>query len=236
MFLDTRAQEPKGIFGENSTEFKRQVVGGPVLHTRGFGLSFAWGKRIDGFHQRMIQIELVTMKHEKEYRSFNPYYDDSKGYVFGKLNQMIVLRPTWGVKRQLYDKLRPSGVEVGYSYGIGPSLAFLKPIYLEIGYPEFPYTYLETERYNPEEHTIDRIYGRSSNLKGIEKMQLIPGLHGKFGMVFEYADTRDRIKGIEVGATVDAYIKKVPIMAFVPNHSLFFNFYLQLIFGKKYIQ
>lgn len=230
------AQEPKGIFGENSVEFKRQFVGGPILHTHGFGAGIAWGKRIDGFRQRMYQFEIVTLKHEKEYRTFNPYYDQSKGYVFGKLNQVFLLRPTIGIKRQRYDKLRKAGVEVGYAYSIGPSFAILKPVYLEIGYPEFPYAYVTSERYNPEIHSIDRIFGRASNLKGIDEIGLIPGLHAKFGVVFEYSSLRDGIKGIELGATLDAFPKKVPIMAFAKNNSLFFNFYIQLLFGKKYIQ
>ncbi len=230
------AQQAQGIFGDNSVEFKRQIVGGPILHTHGFGASIAWGKRIDGFRVRMLQFELVTLKHEKEYRTFNPYYDDSKGYVFGKLNQVFVFRPTYGVKRVRYDKLRPAGVEVGYSYGIGPSLALLKPVYLEIGYPEFPYDYVESERYDPTIHSIDRIYGRASNLKGIDQLQMVPGVHAKFGMVFEYAANREGIKGLEIGATVDLYPKKVPIMAYTSNHSVYFNFYLQLLFGKKYVQ
>ncbi len=234
--LKVSAQDPKGIFGENSVEFKRQIVGGPILHTHGFGAGIGWGKRKDGFHTRMYQVEIVTLKHEKEYRSFNPYYDDSKGYVFGKLNQAILIRPTIGVKRVLYDKLRPSGVEVGYSYSIGPSFAIMKPVYLEIGYPEFPYDYVATERYDPEVHSIDRIFGRASNLKGIDQLKLIPGIHAKFGMVFEYHGLRDGIKGIEVGAQVDAFPKKLPIMAYNANHGVFFNFYLQLLFGKKYIQ
>lgn len=234
--LDISAQESRATFGENSTEFKRQFVGGPILHTHGFGGSVAWGKRKDGFRVKMYQLELVTLKHEKEYRTFNPYYDDSKSYVYGKMNQVLLLRPTFGIKRVRYDKLRPAGVEVGYSYSIGPSLAILKPVYLEIGYPEFPYEYVESERYDPDNHTIDRIYGRASNLKGIDQLKLIPGIHTKFGMVFEYAADRDGIKGLEVGATLDVFPKKLPIMAFTNNHSVYFNFYLQLLFGKKYIQ
>ena len=232
----SRGQEVKAIFGENSTEYRRQIVGGPLLHTNGFGASFAWGKRVNGFKQRMLQLELVTLKHEKEYRTLNTDYADAKSFVFGKLNQAFLFRPTIGYKHQKYDKLRTAGVEVGYTYSIGPSIALLKPVYLEIGYPYFPYSYLEVEHYDPEVHTQDRIFGRAPNLKGIEEIRLMGGIHAKFGMVFEYSGYRDGIKGIEIGATVDAFPKKVPIMAFANNHSLFFNFYIQLLFGKKYIQ
>ena len=232
------AQEPGtgAIFGENSTEFKRQIVGGPILHTAGFGAGFAWGKRVNGFQQRMVQIEFVTLRHEKEYRTLNTDNADNKSYVFGKLYQPFLLRSSIGFKHQKYDKLRPSGVEVGYAYGVGPTLAILKPIYLDIGYPDYPYQYVETERYDPEIHNIEKILGRGPNLKGIDELKIVPGIHAKFGMVFEYSSYKDGIKGIEVGAMVDVFPKKIPIMAFANNHSVFFNFYLQLLFGKKYIQ
>ena len=228
--------EGKGaIFGENSTEFKRQLVGGPILHTAGLGATFAWGKRVNGFQQRMIQLEFVTLKHEKESRFINSNYADSKGFVYGKLNQPLLLRSSIGFKHQKYDKLRPSGVEVGYAYGIGPTFALLKPVYLDIAYSD-QYTYVETERYDPEIHDINQILGRGPNLKGINEIKLVPGIHAKFGMVFEYSPYKEGIKGLEVGAMVDVFPKKLPIMAFANNHSVFFNFYLQLLFGKKYIQ
>lgn len=230
-----RAQELGSIYGDGSVEFKRQIVGGPILHTHGFGVSIAWGRRVNGFKQRMIQIDLVTLKHEKEIKTFSPY-EDSKGYVYGKLNQVILINPTWGYKHVKYDKLRASGVEVGYSYGIGPSLALLKPVFLEIGYPEYPFQYTVTERYDPEIHNTLNIYGRASNLKGIEKMKMIPGVHAKFGMVFEYSPYKDGIKALEVGATLDLYPKALPIMAYINNHSSYLNFYVTLLFGKKYIQ
>ncbi len=229
------AQEVQGIFGENSTEFRRQIVGGPLIHTRGYGASIAWGKRVNGFKQRLLQLEVANLKHQKEIKSFSPY-EDSKGYVFGKLNQVYIVRPTYGFKKQKYDKLRSSGVEVGYSYGIGPSMAILKPVYLLIGYPDYPFKYVATEKYDPNIHNVLNIYGRASNLKGIDKLQLIPGIHAKFGMVFEYSSFRDGIKGLEVGGTIDLYPKKVPIMALSANSSAFVNLYIQLLFGKKYIQ
>lgn len=230
-----QSQNNTSIFGENSTEYKRQWVGGIQLHTQGLGINAAYGKRVNGFKQRMLQLEIVNLKHRKEVKSFSPY-EESKGYVFGKLNQVYLLRPTIGFKHQKYDKRRKSGVEVGYVYGAGLSMAAIKPVFLEIGYPEFPFRYLQVERYDPDKHNTGNIYGRSNNLRGVEKMSMVIGLHAKGGFVFEYSPEKDGIKALEVGAAIDIFPRQIPIMAFNTNSSTYLNFYLQLLFGKKYIK
>ena len=56
-------------------------------------------------------------------------------------------------------------------------------------------------------------------------------------MVVEYSAEVVGLKGIEVGATMDAFQKTVPIMAQlegVKNKQFFFEFYVALQFGKKY--
>ena len=73
---------------------------------------------------------------------------------------------------------------------VGVSLAFLKPVYLEILYAdditnEF---YVETEKYNPVEHSPSyNIYGRASYFKGFDEMQLQVGSYLKAGFSFEFS-------------------------------------------------
>ena len=181
------------------------------------------------------------MKHEKEIKSFNPVYDNSKSYVYGKLNSFFVIRPGIGRKKILTDKLRQSGVQVGYTWGLGLSGGITKPVYLEIGYPSIPYDYLAVERYDPDRHYFDDIYGRASGLNGLEELKFYPGAFAKFALNFEYSNEKDRLKGLEVGAVLDAYPSRIPIMAEnvgelegIQNENLFLNFYINLFIGKKY--
>ncbi|MGB0165499.1 MAG: hypothetical protein ACPF8V_01470 [Luteibaculum sp.] len=229
-----------GIFEENSVVYRSQRNGGVIVYTNGLGGNFYWGKHLDGFKRRMLGIEITTIKHPKEVRQYNPIHQDAKSYAFGKINSVVALRPTIGLKVDKFDKLRENGVQVGYFIAAGPAIAFLKPVYLEIGIPEddssnpFQYERIETERYDPDKHTYSNIYGRSPYIKGIEETTLTVGLHFKVGAHFEYSPYKEGIKALEVGFAGDIYPTKLPIMASDVNQSVILNVYLNLLFGKKY--
>jgi len=219
--------------------YNKQMAGGLDIHTNGFGAFFQLGKYRGVKNILLFNVDLVTMKHEKEVKSYNPVYEDSRSYVYGKLNNFYTLRPMIGKKRVLAQKERRSGVQVSYQWLVGPTIGITKPIYLEIGYPSIPYDYLSVEKYNPEQHFFDDIYGRASGLRGVSELGIVPGGSFKFGLNFEYSNQKDRMKGLEVGAVLDFYWKKVPIMAeeYVDaNRQYFLTLYLNLFFGKKYIQ
>lgn len=230
-----------GIFEENSVVYRSQRNGGAILYTNGWGGNFYWGKHLDGFKRRMLGLELTTVKNPKEVRQYNPYHQNAKSYVFGKVNSVIALRPTYGIKVDKFDKLRENGVQVGYFFSAGPVLAFLKPVYLEIGkfideenVNPFDYDYLSAERYDPSEHSLTNIYGRSSYLKGLLETDLMVGLHVKMGAHFEYSPEKDQIRALEVGISGDFFPAPVPIMASDVNQSILFNIYINFLFGKKY--
>lgn len=208
-----------------------------MIHGNGWGFNFGMGKYRTAKHRRMIQFEIVGMKHPKEVKSFNPYYEDARGYFFGKTNSMFIFRPSYGRKNQLTDKLRKAGVEVNYVWAIGPSFGFTKPVYLEIGKPSIPYEFIVIEEYDPEVHFVDDIFGRASWFRGFDKLGFHPGLFAQFGLNFEYADQRSSIKAIEAGLSIDAYPEDVPIMADmenVKNKQFFFEFYISIKYGKKF--
>jgi len=227
------------IFDEAVILYDRSVYGGAILHTNGWGAHVTFTKNKGAFKSRLLQLDVVGMKHPKEVRSYNPYYDDSRSYIYGKLNNFFIIRPSIGKKYLKFDKIRKSGVAVGYNWRVGPSLGFTKPVYLEIGIPgeggQFQYVDVIVEKYDPDKHKPEDIFGRASGLKGFSELRLNPGVHGAFGLNFEYDPEREGIKGIEIGATVDYYpLGEIDIMAFADNKALFFNFYITLQFGAKF--
>lgn len=227
------------VYDETRILYKKELHGGAMIHGEGWGLNFFHGKHRTAKSRRMLGVELVGMKHPKEIKTFNPYYEDARGYFYGKLNSLLLLRPTYGRKELLTDKLRKSGVEVNYVWGIGPSIAYLKPVYLQIGKPRLPYETIVVERYDPGEHYPDDIFGRASWFKGFGEGALMLGGFARFGFNFEYAGNTSGIKALEVGASMDAFPAVVPIMAEldgVENKQFFFAFYVSLQFGKKYIR
>jgi hypothetical protein len=216
------------------------MYGGPLVHGDGWGGTFQYGKYATARNRVMYGLDIVSMKHPKEIKSFNPYYQDARGYFSGKLNSMFIIRPTYGRKHRITEKIRKSGVEVNYLWGVGPSLGFLKPVYLQIIEGESNDLVFTTEKYDPVRHSADNIYGRASWFKGLGETKLYPGAFGRFAFNFEYAGDNTGVRALEVGASMDAYAEKLPIMADLEdegiNKQFFFEFYLAVEFGSKKVR
>lgn len=234
------ASAQQTIYDETRVLYRKELYGGVIVHGDGWGFNFYHGKHRTAKDRRLLGVEIVGMKHPKEIKSFNPFYEDSRGYFYGKQNTMLVLRPTFGGKHQIADKIRRTGVELNYVWGLGPSLAFVKPVYLQIGKPDnFPYDIIVVERYDPQVHDIQNIYGRASWFNGFGEMRLYPGAFGRFGFNFEHSGQTSGIKAIEVGVGMDVYPVVIPIMAEledVRNKRFFPQFYLSVQFGKKFTE
>ena len=226
------AQQQQSIYDDASrTLYAHEMYGGPLVHGDGWGVTFQYGKYVTAKNRNMVGIDIVSMKHPKEIKSFNPNYQDARGYFYGKMNSMIILRPTIGRKHRIAEKIRKSAVEVNYVWGIGPSLGLLKPVYLQIGKPDYPYQTIVTEKYDPNVHFA---------FKGVGEMKVYPGAFGRFAFNFEYAGNNTGIRALEAGVSMDAYGKKVPIMADLEdkgiNKQFFLEFYIAMHFGAKKIR
>jgi hypothetical protein len=224
--------------------YSHQKYGGLVLRTNGWGASYIQGKNKGAFKVRQVSYDLNFVKHEKEVKS---YFQDpsARPYVFGKQNALYNLKWNFGYKNVIAEKLRKSGVQVSYTWGLGPSLSLLRPIYLRVLIidPNLNGYSLSTEKFDPEKHYVENIYGRASNFLGLSEMTFVPGFSAKASMSFEYSNYRDGIKGFEIGASAEAYPKRVEIMSDVvlntlpngaKNHWLFVSGYVHFYMGRKY--
>jgi hypothetical protein len=217
--------------------YRNEMSGGISAHTyAGFGLNFRRAKHVTGFRKRVIEGELTYIKDPKEVKTVNPTFDNSKGFFYGKLNSLIVMRCGTGFQNVLYKKPEKSGVEIRYVTMLGVSLGIAKPVYLEILHmtsQQNEYT-LSTERYDPSKHTLDDIYGRAPFFKGFGESTIYPGGYAKLGLNFEYGSYDDDVKAIECGMVVDAYPKVIPIMANSTNRQVFVGFYINFLYGRKW--
>jgi hypothetical protein len=217
--------------------YRNEATGGIFIHSAGgFGLAYRRGKHVTGKRKRMFEIEAQNFKSPKEVKSVNSYYQNSKGYIYGKLNSILIIRGGIGYQNVLYQKSDKKSVEIRYCYFIGASLAFAKPVYLEIIKPTNDPTIniISTERYDPNVNYQDQIYGKAPFLSGIGNTSIYPGAYAKLGLSFEYGDRYNGIKAIETGVTADAYPRAIPIMAFNKNQQVLVSLYLKLVFGKKW--
>jgi hypothetical protein len=219
--------------------YRNQSSFGVFAHTNsGIGLAYRRGKHVTAKRNRQFEIETQNFKHPKEVKSVNSNYENSKGFIYGKLNSVLLVRSGLGYQNTLFQKSDKKSVEIRFSYFVGATLAFAKPVYLDIIYTTqiygIDYNTIKTERYNPEIHTPQNILGKGAFMNGLDKTKIYPAGYAKLALSFEYADRYNSIKAIETGITADLYPKAIPIMAYNKKQELYFSLYLKLIWGKKW--
>ena len=231
-FGEANAQGTIFTDDEIHINYEREVWGGVFFHTQGWGLNFQknFFKTVDKRVNYEIQINFThNLKQEKRY---NPQYRDAKGYYYGKLNSFFVLRGLYGERKIIGHKIRSKGVEIGYTWGIGPSFGFLKPVYLEI--INFDQQVLEEAKYDPDIHNEQNIYGRAGGINGFSEIKFKPGIYLKFGMFVEYSKKQIGISGIEAGVALDIYFERIQIMAEIDNQQFFPLMYINIFLGTKF--
>ena len=201
------------------------------LFTNGWGLGYRYGNRINYFEKRNYEIDFSVIKHSKEIKSSSAFLV-SESFVFGKLNSVFDLRFGYGKQNEIYGKGDKGSVAVRYFYSIGPSVAFLKPIYYEI-YPVNDTTYVvKEEKFNPGIHTSGDIRGKASFFTGFSEIKLVPGAFLKTGINFEFSQSETRIHALEAGIMLQAYLNSLEIMAVNDNQQFFFTLFVSCRFGK----
>jgi hypothetical protein len=203
-----------------------------LLNTDGFGLSYRTAKRIDFLNKRLIEFEAGTLKHPKEYKLSNPYSQSASTFVFGKLNTVIYLRGSIGHQHELFKKQDLGGIAIRYFYSAGPVIALYKPIYYKVLYPIAVNKFeIKEEKFDVSIALPQDIYSRASFSKGLDETKVLPGLFVKAGFNFEYSKEDKIIHAIELGAQINAFPKKVPIMASSDNKTIFFSLFVSYRFG-----
>ena len=169
-------------------------------------------------------------------------------YIDRKTNYAFVLRPSFGFQRVLFRKAAEAGVQVNGLVSAGPSLGLLMPYYITYDRtaPTTRVINLNTddivnEQYDPAKHRVeDAILDHGPLFSGIGQTQLVPGVHLRGGLSFEYGRYRDAVAGLEVGFLVEAFTKRMFILAPDTNLSndplnrqFFPSVYLTLFFGHR---
>ena len=222
-----------------------------LLTPRAFSLGLNIGQIKAYNHTRFYNIEFGNLRHAQEVRQNFDYQivvnnRVSRAFVFGKQNNVYVLRAGIGHKRYFSEKAKNKGLAVGISYVAGPNLAFIKPYYLELARFRDGQQIISEEKYTEEnaEYFLDvyrsqTIIGGAAFSKGLNELSIMPGLSAKAAVHFDWGAFDEYVKALEAGIMIDAYLKEVPIMvenSFVPhleNSPVFLNLFINLQFGKR---
>ncbi len=234
--------------GSKGFIYKKGLSFGIRVPTQGWAIFADIDKFVTVNHRKLIQFEFQELKYSKEYKELGKAIANSnaqtpKPFFFGKQNNFYAIHGSIGGQKLLAERGEKSAVELRVVYLAGVALGILKPYYLYINPdPNNPTreSPLVLEKYNPDEpeHFLNGnksyIYGSGGFAKGLNEIKLMPGLHGKIGLNFDWATYDEFIKAVEVGFLLDIYAKRVPIMIVDDNKQFFAHLYFSIQFGKRW--
>lgn len=214
--------------------YRNELSFGIFAHSRGFGVNLMRAKHITGTRKRLFEVEALNMKHPKEIKVSNAT-DNSKRFVYGKLNSIFLLRAGLGYQTTLFKRADRKSVEIRSSYYVGGNLSFAKPNYILVYRKNMAgVSYQQSVRYDPNVYTVDSISGKGSLVDGLGELNIYPGLYAKANLSFEYAPFSNKVKAIETGVIFDYYPNALPIMARNPAENYIITLYIGFVFGEKW--
>jgi hypothetical protein len=231
MLVGTLSLYGQGELNEQQKVFFRNEKSFAILlNSDGVGLSYRAAKRIDFRNKNLYEIDAGTLKLVKEYRQTSVWTQSS--YIFGKLNSTIFIRGGLGRQHELFKKGDLGGIAVRYFYSAGPVVALYKPIYYRVLHLISANEYEVIEKkFDSSIASPEDIYSKAAFTKGLNETKVLPGLYAKAGFNFEYSKEDKIIHAIEFGGQLNAFPKKIPIMAGTDNKALFFSLFVSYRFG-----
>ncbi|MCU0422742.1 MAG: hypothetical protein MUC81_08005 [Bacteroidia bacterium] len=220
--------------------YRKRIMYGANVNSAGLGgINFKFGKQKTALIKNLFEIEFARLRHPKEERVFGQS-DNPKKYTPGRINMAFFLRAGYGQNLFITDRMYKNSVSLHYNYAFGPTLALLKPIFIEVlkESPNNPtQAIIATERYDPvNEHTFPlAIYGNASFNRGLNLIS--PRLGGYFrnSLSIEWGQYPDEFRSLEAGFVVDAFATELPLMApeLANNNQFFFTLFLTYYFGQN---
>jgi hypothetical protein len=226
LYSQGELNEQQKVFFRNEKSFAI------LLNSDGYALSYRGAKRIDYLNKKIFELDAGILKHQKEYKISNPYYQ-SGSFVYGKLNTVVFIRGGIGHQKELFKKADLGGIAIRYFYSVGPTIALYKPVYYRIiHYVNQYYSELRDEKFDVSVAPLPYdIYNKASFFKGLNETKVLPGVYVKGGFNFEYSVEDRIIHAVEIGAQINAFPKEIPIMASYDNKSIFFSLFVSYRFG-----
>ncbi len=223
--------------------YTREKAANLSFNSSGFSLGYSKGKLKSYQTTPFWQFELGRLKHAKEYKQVPDATGvrNSRPFTFGKENVFFTARLMRGQKRYLTEKAKTKGVAIGWQYLGGISLGLLKPYYLKLQRqidPGLPQEFaLSSEKYSLDNRDVfldtRAIIGADSFWKGIGETKILPGLHARAGVLFDWGAFDETSKSVDAGVMIDVYPKAVPIMIDAKNYPFFLNLYINFQLGKR---
>jgi hypothetical protein len=223
---------------EGALIYDQQVTAGLRINTDGWGMFYEKGIFKNINLTNLFSIEIGEKKHPKEKKLNSTFQNGGliqfgNPYVFGKSNIFYQLKPTVGQQRVIGGKTNKNGVVVQWLYAGGLSLGMERPYYLRI--PDNSLEGFKLVQVKNEE-ALNEINNETQGTGlryGWNQLKIIPGMHAKTAIRFDYGRFNEVVTALEVGVNLEAYSRKINIMLLTDNRQIFFNSYISFLFGMR---
>lgn len=216
--------------------YDRETTIHVTIHTQGLGGGFKIGRIREIYKTTYWNFEVSYLRSLKQIKLLQ-YYNASS-FVYGKLNEVFILRAGYEAERRIYGKPYWGGVELRWLYGAGASLALLKPYYYSVvvAKPTSTGNYEQVVEYQTFDNnaTWIEIVGKAPFKEGLDEIKLRPGVYAKGGMSFEIGTSRTRARSIEVGVMAEYFPQGIALMADNPISYIIPTLYLSYHWGSRY--
>lgn len=246
--VPTRKKRPKPI--------KHEISYGLRLNTDGWSIFLDRGKvkepdrTTDYFYDlRFWQVEFQEKKHPMEIRRTNISANQgeaSKPFIFGKTNNFYALKVGYGKRKRLAGKpslkneVERGAVSVHWVYLAGLSVGLEKPYHIDAYVLENGVSVLKSITYTDTTAeaftTPENIVGSSGFGEGIGNTKIVPGLHAKTALHFDFANSKKRKLAVETGLNVEFYTRAISMMVGQNDVPYFVNAYVSFQLGKRWSQ
>lgn len=224
-YFNSQAQE------SDYFEYQNEVLWGINKNTNGGligGINLKFGNKIQDNIYRVYGIELVNVKHPKEYKYTSPFGGDN--FIWAKQNTMYSFRMQYGFEKSIFNKKDENGIQINANLTGGPSIGFLVPYYIRYNRNNA----VVVEAFDSNIHNFNNVIGSAGFLEGINEAKIRPGLNLKSAVNFEFGSIKKGSIALEVGFLAEAFTKKMIIMPTVKNKSIFTSAFIALFYGRKW--
>ncbi len=228
---------------EGALVFNEQTVWGFRLNTDGWNAFVEKGKMKTVKVTNIYYLEVGEKKNPKENKVTNTIPADNfiqagNPYVYGKQNIFYQVKPGFGQQRLIGAKANKNGIAVQCLYSGGLSLGLLRPYYVTVFEEISPNSFiLKDIRYNPENPaeflTPGNILEGTGLKHGWNEMKIVPGLHTKASLRFDYGRFNELVSAIEVGVNVEYYFNDIEILVNNQPQKFFFNAFVAILLGRR---
>lgn len=209
--------------------------GGFIYKFNGLGISYLKKFETKKSIGKQFEVEFETCKHPKETKTFNSEIANSTPFVFGKINKAAIFKAQYFITKNISQFTDEQRVGIDFMFGGGLAIGFLKPVYLNMIYPDGGgFEVIVSEKYNPQKHKdITRISGYSDFRTGLGETVYRTGLAASCGIGFTWGYYNNFPKRIEAGCFFEYFRNGLPLMAFAESKPLQSGIFVKVLFGKR---